>query len=157
MNRRFFAICAAAALLLLATPRNGRTQATNESYKLQVNVKYTGTGTVDAQHKVYVVLWDSADFVNGENIMPVAIQSTSSKDGTVTFDDVKKTPAYVSAVYDQTGQWDAQSAPPEGSSLGLYSKTPGTPSPVQLEPGKTTTIDLAFDDSVKMKSGKPTR
>ena len=80
-----------------------------------------------------------------------------SKSGTVTFEDVKKAPAYVSAVYDPTGQWDAQSAPPEGSSLGLYSKSPGTPEPIELQPGKTTTIDLTFDDSVKMKSGKPTR
>ena len=157
MKRRTFAIFAAAVLSLLVTPRTGVSQESNSSYKLEVHVNYTGTGTVDEQHKVYVVLWDSADFVKGGEMMPAAIQSTSTKNGTVTFNDVKKTPAYVSAVYDQTGQWDAQSAPPEGSSLGLYSKTPGTPSPVQLEPGKTTTIDLAFDDSVKMKSGKPTR
>jgi hypothetical protein len=63
----------------------------------------------------------------------------------------------VSAVYDPSGQWDAQSQPPEGSSLGLYSKTPGTPEPIDLKPGKTVSIELAFDDSVKMKGGQATR
>ena len=31
--------------------------------------------------------------------MPFAVMSTSSKDGTVTFSDVAKSPAYVGAVY----------------------------------------------------------
>lgn len=157
MQKQFFAVCTAIAALLLATPRPGASQASNPAYKLQVHVNYTGTGTVDGTHKVYVVLWDSPDFVKGESAMPAAIQSTSSKDGTVTFDTVKKTPAYVSAVYDPSGQWDAQSAPPEGSSLGLYSKSPGTPAPVELRQGKITTIDLSFDDTLKMKNGQATR
>ena len=38
----------------------------------------------------------------------------------------------------------------------LYSKTPGQPEAVDLKPGKTTKIELAFDDSVKMKGGNPT-
>lgn len=157
MKRRIFTMYAAAALLLLAASRAAISQNSNASYTLQVHVNYDGAGTVDEQHKIYVALWDSAEFTKGEGTVPVAIQSVSSKNGTVTFDEVKKTPAYVSAVYDPTGQWDAQSAPPEGSSLGLYSKTPGTPEPIELQSGKTTTINLTFDDSVKMRSGKPAR
>ena len=157
MKHRILAIYAAAVLSLLATPRNGMSQTSNASYKLRVHAKYTGTGAVDEKHKVYVVLWDSPDFVKGGGVTPVAIQSITTKDGTVTFDDVKKTPAYVSSVYDPSGQWDAQSAPPEGSSLGLYSKTPQSPEAVELQPDKTTTIHLTFDDSVKMRSGNPTR
>jgi hypothetical protein len=155
MERRLFAISTAALMALLATPLNAPSQETHASYTLQVRVNYTGSGTVDEQHKIYIVLWDSPDFTKGENMMPAAIQSTSMKHGTVTFDAIAKSPTYVSSVYDPTGQWDAQSAPPEGSSLGLYSKTPGTPEPIQLQQGKTTTIDLTFDDSVKMRSGKP--
>jgi hypothetical protein len=100
-------------------------------------------------------LWDSPDFAN-KDMVPPAVQATSSKDGTVTFDAVTKTPVYVSAAYDPNGQWDAQSAPPEASSLGLYSKAPGTPAPIDLKKGKKTAIDLAFDGSVKMKGGKAT-
>ncbi len=153
---RFAHYAAVALLLMLAMPRTAASQDSNASSKLQVDASYTGTGTVDEKHKVYVVLWDTADFAKGEGSMPVAIESISSKSGTVTFADVK-TPAYVSTVYDASGQWDAQSAPPDGSSLGLYSKGSGAPEPVKLQSGRTTRIDLAFDDTVKMQSGKPTR
>jgi hypothetical protein len=150
------AICAVGAGLLLAAAPNAVSQDSSARSKLKVHVTYSGTGTVDEKHKVYVVLWDSPDFVT-QGSMPVEIQSTASKDGTVTFEDVKKTPAYISSVYDAGGTWDAQSPPPDGCSLGLYSKTPGKPEPVDLKPGDTTTIELTFDDSVKMKSGKPAR
>jgi hypothetical protein len=152
-----FAVYAAGLLLLLITAPAAIPQGSNASYKLEVHVKYTGAGTVDEQHKIYVVLWDSADFASGGNEIPVAIESTSSKVGTVKFDNITKTPAYISTVYDQTGHWDAQSAPPEGSSLGLYSNGSGAPAPIALQAGKTTTVDVTFDDRVKMKSGTPSR
>ncbi len=122
-----------------------------------MHVNYSGSGTVDDKHKIYVVLWDSMAFVDGAS-RPVELEPLSSKNGTVTFSDVKKVPAYVSAAFDPNGQWDGKSGPPpEGSSLGLYSKTPGKPAPVDIAPGKTATIELSFDDSVKMHSGKASR
>lgn len=157
MGRSIFAISGAVLGLLLASARTALPQTANAPSELRVAVHYSGAGTVDEKHKIYVVVWDSPDFVKSHEVMPVAIQSTSSKGGVVTFDDIKKTPAYVSAVYDPSGQWDAQSPPPEGSSLGLYSKTPGTPEPIELKPGKTSSIELPFDDTVKMKGGEPTR
>ncbi len=157
MKRSVFVICAGVLGLLLTSPRTAISQGASEGSTLKVRVNYSGAGTVDEKHKIYVVLWDSPDFVNGETTAPFAMQAASSKDGVVTFDDVKKTPVYVSAAYDPSGQWDAQSAPPEGSSLGVYSKTPGKPEPIDLKPGKATTIDLAFDDSVKMKGGHAAR
>ena len=85
--------------------------------------------------------------------MPVEISSTSSNGGTVTFADVKKSPAYVSAVFDPKGEWDGQSGPPpEGSSLGLYTKTPPAPEPIEIKAGKTVTVEFSFDDSIKMRS-----
>ena len=36
-----------------AVAQSGRT--------VQVDVNYTGSGTVDASHKIYVALWDSAE------------------------------------------------------------------------------------------------
>jgi hypothetical protein len=52
MKHRTLCLCAASALLLMATPRTGVSQDANASYTLQVRVNYTGTGTVDEQHKV---------------------------------------------------------------------------------------------------------
>jgi hypothetical protein len=148
---------AVVAGLLLSSARVSSGQDSNTGSKLEVHLNYSGSGTVDEKHKIYVVLWDSPDFVKGGGErMPSAVQAASSKDGTVTFDGVTKSQVFVSAAYDPSGQWDAQSSPPEGTVLGLYSKTPGQPEPVELKPGKTTKIDFTFDDSVKMKGGKPT-
>jgi len=141
-------ILAAGLLLTLsphATPRQSQAGST-----IKVTLDYTGSGTVDENHKIYVALWDSPSFTQG-NVMPAAIQSTSSKTGTVTFSDVKTNPAYVSTAYDPTGKWDGQSGPPPaGSSLGMYSKSPGKPEPIDTAGGKTATATISFDDSVKM-------
>jgi hypothetical protein len=146
MERRSFLIAGTVFLSVLAA--SGQT----ESSKLEVQVSYTGSGTVDESHKVYVVLWDTPDFMKGDSgSMPISIKGVTSKTDTAQFSDIPKGPVYVSMVYDPTGQWDAASAPPTGSSLGVYAKEPGTPAPIELEPGKTTKISATFDDSFKMQ------
>ena len=132
-------------------------QQSSASSRLEVHVNYTGSGTVDAAHKIYIMLWDTPDFATGAAAMPMLTEATESKRGTVAFTSVGAMPVYVSAVYDPSGQWDAQSVPPDGSSLGVYSKTPGKPEPVNLSQDKTSKIELPFDDSFKMQSGVPKR
>ncbi|MGA2592763.1 MAG: hypothetical protein ABSH32_22860 [Bryobacteraceae bacterium] len=117
---------------------------------LKVKLKYTGSGTVDEKHKILVFAFDSPEFTQG-SVMPFASQSATSKDETVTFSEIAKSPVYVVAVYDPTGGYDGQSGPPpSGSSLGMYTKAPPTPAPVNIDEGKTAEIDLPFDDSAKM-------
>jgi hypothetical protein len=126
-----------------AIPQQGRT--------VQVQVRYTGSGKVDDGHKIYVALWDTSDFASpGYNSPPVALQSTNSKDGMVVFSNVQKVPAYVSAAFDPTGEWDAQSNPPAGSSLGMVSKAPPKPDAINVAPGQTAKVTLTFNDSVKV-------
>ena len=144
MQRRTFVFSGAALVSALVA------HAQTERSKLVVQVSYTGSGKVDEAHKVYVVLWDSPDFMSGASEAPIGIQSVTSKSGKAEFDDLQKSPVYVSMVYDPTGKWDAMSPPPSGSSLGLYAKTPGTPEPVKLQPGKPATVNATFDDSSKM-------
>jgi len=118
---------------------------------LQVKVHYKGSGTVDEKHKILVFLFDSPEFGQG-NVMAFAVMSTSSKDGTVTFNDVAKSPVYIGTVYEPSGSYaERQGPPPPGSSMGMYSKTPGQPAPVRVEAGKTVNVEVIFDDSVKMK------
>ncbi len=127
-------------------------RAQDKSANLEVQVSYTGSGTVDKTHKVYVVLWDNPNFVTEEaGAPPIGLQGVSSKSAAVQFDDVQTNPVYVSMVYDPSGQWDAASPPPSGSSLGVYATERGDPAPVKLEAGKTTKISASFDDSFKMK------
>ena len=119
----------------------------NADKTIEVEINYTGTGTVNASHKIYVALWDSTDFNSGP---PAAVKSLDSKKGTVTFSDVQRVPAYVTTAYDPTGAWDAQSPPPSGSSLGMYSKNPPNPEPIDVTPGKTAKVAITFDDSAKV-------
>lgn len=118
---------------------------------LQVDIHYTGSGTVDDNHKIFVALWDSPDFQDASGGQPVSVQSTNSKNGTVSFTDVQKIPAFVTTAYDPSGHWDAHSNPPSGSSLGMYSKAPPKPEPIDIAPGKTTKITISFDDTHKVQ------
>ena len=118
MNRRNFLLFGMAFMFALA--------AQAQSSKLAVEVSYTGSGAVNESHKLYVVLWDTPDFVKSSSaIEPIAIKAVTSKSAAAQFDEVQKNPVYVSMVYDPAGKWDATSAPPAGASLGLYAKGTG--------------------------------
>jgi hypothetical protein len=141
MMQRFFALTAALlAATALTLAQSDRT--------IQVEVTYTGSGTVNASHKIYVALWRSQNAPMSASETPVDVQSLASKTGTVTFKNVQTVPAFVTTAYDPTGKWDAQSEPPAGSSLGMYGKPPNA-DPIKVEPGKTTKIKLTFGDSDK--------
>jgi hypothetical protein len=154
MKRGWLSVFGLILGLILVSPSRVVSQAASGPSKLEVRVNYTGSGTVDDKHKVFVVLWDSTDFVHG-NTMPVEILSTSSKTGSVVFDQVQKSPAYVSTAFDPKGEWDGQSGPPpDGTSLGLYSEGGGQPGAIEVKPGKTSMVTVAFDDSVTMQGGQ---
>lgn len=125
----------------------------DDSRTLHVTVHYKGSGTVDANHIIGVAIWNSTAFMEeNSHAMPTEVKTTKSNDSTVTFSSVSTSPVYVSAAYDPSGKWDGMSGPPPtGSSLGMYSKEPGKPEPVRIDPGKSETIELSFDDTVKMK------
>lgn len=117
---------------------------------LQLKIHYTGSGTVDDKHKILVFLFDTPEFVQG-TVIPFAQQSVSAKEGSLTFSDIAKSPVYIAAVFDPTGGYDGQSGPPpSGSSLGIYTTAPPAPAGVNIEEGKTASVELTFDDTAKM-------
>ncbi|MGD0578014.1 MAG: hypothetical protein ABSC08_03710 [Bryobacteraceae bacterium] len=150
---RFYG-CLVLGLLALAAPavqQEKPAEKKAEPRVLKVKLHYTGSGQVDSKHPIFLFLFDSPDFVQG-NVMPIGAASASAKDETVIFSDVAQSPVYVVTAYDPQGNYDGQSGPPPtGSSMGMYFKTPGTPEPVKIEPGQSVQIELAFDDSVKMQ------
>jgi len=143
--------CLAASLLILAFAyQSARAQEKAATRTLKIKLHYTGSGTVDDKHKIFVFIFDSPDFTQG-NAMPVGEQTAAGKDETVTFTDIAKSPVYAVAAYDPTGGYDGQSGPPpSGSSLGMYTKQPPQPEPINIDEGKTVQVELPFDDSTKM-------
>lgn len=116
---------------------------------LTVTVNYTGSGTVDESHKLFVFVFDTPEFVQGNGV-PIASQVATQKSQKVTFPSLSPDTVYLVAVFDPTGGYDGKSGPPpSGTSTGLYGDG-GTPTPVKLESGKTAQITITFDDSIKM-------
>ena len=153
MKKILEAICAIFLLgALVAWSQSAKSAASPQQGRaVQVQIRYTGSGKVDDSHKIYVALWDSTDFTSpGYNAPPVALQSTNSKDGVVVFSNIQKVPAYVSAAFDPTGQWDAQSNPPPGSSLGMVSTAPPKPDAIDVALGQTAKVTVNFNDSVRV-------
>jgi len=137
----------AAGILTLALLANAQTKPDRT---LQLKLNYTGAGKVDQNHKIVVFLFDSPDFMQG-NVMPIGSQSATAQDETLTFPNLSASTVYLAAAFDPKGEYDGMSGPPpSGASIGMYSKEPGIPAPVSLEAGKTTHIELAFNDSAKM-------
>jgi len=165
-NRRLLVLGLLAAVCSLTIAGSAQAQQKTAGRTLTIKLKYTGSGTVDDKHLIQVFLFDSTDFMTGgatpsskwtfglwrrQTRPPLAIKTSASKSGAVTFSDLDKSPVFVSVVYDPQGGYnEVTGPPPSGSSLGLYAKTPGTPEPVKIEPGETAEIEIAFDDSYKM-------
>ncbi len=139
----------AAGMLALAFQAAAQQSAPARS--LQVKLNYAGSSTVDAKHKIFVFLFDTPDFMQG-GVMPIASGSATAKGETVTIPNIVAATVYVVAAFDPNGAYDGASGPPpQGSSMGLYSKEEGTPAPVKLEPGKPGQVELKFDDSMKIQ------
>jgi hypothetical protein len=137
--RNCIGIVLAFALAGVAFAETGRT--------IEVEVTCTGAGKVDASHKIYVALWDSADMNSGP---PVADQNPGFESGHCHVTDVQTVPAYISVAFDPTGSWGADSPPPSGTSLGMYSAHPPKPDPIEVAPGKTVRVKVTFDDTNKV-------
>lgn len=146
-----FALLVAGLLATASSPAHAQERGSGSSGTVKVKLNYTGSGTVDEKHKIFIALWNSPDFMTGGAGMPIGTGSATSKNGTVTLTNVTASPVYVSAAYDSSGNSDGQSGPPpSGTSLGIYSKTPGKPEPIDLSGDKTAEVELTFDDSIKM-------
>ena len=145
-------IAAASLLLLQATAPAARKPApaaqkpaapAAKSADVAVTVTYKGKGAVDATHKIIVWVFADPDITSASR--PVAHQIVTKNNETVTFKDLATSPAYLFAVYDETGNYDGVSGPPPaGVPSSLYRKTPKG-APAAVTPG--TPVKFTFDDS----------
>jgi uncharacterized protein (DUF2141 family) len=133
---------AALASVLAAQPKPDKS--------LTVKLTYNGSGTVDKSHKIIVFVFDSPDFVQGANVLPIASGSATEKTQTVAISGLSPDTVYLVAIFDPSGAYDGTSGPPpSGASIGLHGDA-GAPAPIKLQADKPAQIDLAFDDSIKM-------
>ncbi len=117
---------------------------------LRVKVTYTGPGAIDAQHRIYISVFDTS-YIGHEGVVPLATLSLTENGQSARFDGLKKSPVYVAAFYDKAGGYDpASDSPPSGSPAGLYGKQPGLADPIAIEEGKMAEIEMTFDETLTM-------
>jgi len=144
-----------------------RVEAAGGPRTLKVKLNYTGAGVVDEKHRIYVMVSDANPFLASTLVdsikdakAPVATagvahivgrQGGAAKDSTVTFEDVRVSPVYVAAFFDQSGSFNGQASPDpaSGSPMGAYGKMPDKLEAITVEEGKTAEIVLTFDDTAK--------
>jgi hypothetical protein len=117
--------------------------ATND---VTVTVSYTGKGPVDPKHPIIVFLFTEPNPGNGSQ--PIAGPQTATKNGaTVTFKNVTATQVYITAVYNEKGDYSGVGGPPPaGTPIGMYQKDAKSP-PTPVTPGPKTAVKMSFNDA----------
>jgi len=157
-------LCASMTVFILAATQV-KVEAAAAHKTLKVKLNYTGAGTVDKDHKIYVLVFDANPYTawklvdSTSDATPPAPaegvshilrrQSAVGKNETVTFDDLIVSPVYAAAFFDEKGGYDGHSDLVSGAPTGPYGKAPDKAEPIRLEEGKSVEVVLAFDDSVR--------
>ncbi len=132
-------------------PKSDQAQpsAQNQEGTLKLTVKYAGSeGPVDQTHKLLVFVFDSPNIGTGET-MPIRFETLAENGGTLST-AFTVTPVYVAVVYDKPGGYELTGPPASGCPATIYMKDGQGPAPIPIEPGKTTEINLQFDDSIRV-------
>jgi hypothetical protein len=112
---------------------------------VKVSITYQGKGTVDAQHRIWVWLFDTPDI--GPGSMPIAEVSVAANGGTASFDGIDAKQVWIAVAFDESGTMSGNAPPPSGSPIGVLVSADGTPRSVV--PGEDAAV-MTFDDSQRM-------
>jgi hypothetical protein len=135
---------ALASALCMSTA--GGALGARETGAVKVTVKYTGAGTVDADHRLWVWLFTTPDI--GPAAIPIAEMSTEKNGGTVTFDAVGPSEVWIAVAYDTHGGFGGNAPPPSGSPIAIYGTEAGASKPVT--PGEEAMVTMTLSDARKM-------
>jgi len=113
---------------------------------VKVTVKYTGAGTVDDTHRLWIWLFDTPSI--GAGSIPVAEISTDKNEGTATFETVSAEQVWIAVAYDVGGNFGGSAPPPSGSPVAIYGTESG--SPTAVTPGDKAAVTITFNDQRKM-------
>ncbi len=164
MSRKSAILLASMTVLVLALTQV-RVEGAAVHRTLKVKLNYTGAGTVDKNHKIYVLLFDANPYTastlvdSTSDATPPAPaagvshilrrQSATGKNETVTFNDLGVSSVYATAFFDEKGGYDGHSDLVSGAPMGVYGKAPDKVEPIRLEEGKSVQVALAFDESTR--------
>ena len=118
--------------------------ATPAAANVSITVNYTGKGTVDTSHRLWVWLFSSPEI--GAGSMPIAQMSLDKNDAVAAFEAIGAERVWVAAAFDEKGIMTGNEPPPSGTPVGIYVGSDGAPKAVA--PGETA--KLTFDDSMRM-------
>ena len=118
--------------------------AQGKTIKLKVTCE--GSGEVNATSAIYVAAWDTPNIQGGA--FPIGGQVVVENGGVASFENLSAATIYLTALY-VPGGWDQVSAPPSGTSVGVYNPDAGfAPGAVEVGDGETVEVELSFDDTI---------
>lgn len=132
--------CAAAVL----APVTG--MAEREAGPVKVTVTYKGKGTVDANHRLWVWIFDTPDINSGA--IPIGERSLEKNGDVAAFEALAPEKVWIAVAYDEQGGFQGSAPPPTGAPVAFYSEEGGPPTAVT--PGAAAAVTVVFDESVRM-------
>ena len=116
-----------------------------EQSGVKVTVTYTGKGTIDGDHRIWIWLFDTPDI--GPGAIPISEQALDKNSATATFPNIAAGKVWIAIAYDEKGGFVGMAPPPSGSPVTLY-REKGVPGAVT--PGPDASVTVTFDDSMRM-------
>jgi hypothetical protein len=113
---------------------------------LKVTIKYTGKGTVDASHRIWVWVFDTPNITAGS--IPIAELSLEKNGGEAAFSALSADKVWIAVAYDVAGGFTGSAPPPSGAPVAIQADAKGVPTVVAT--GDKARVTVSFDDTQKM-------
>jgi hypothetical protein len=146
--RQLVQACLAVAVMVGAASM-AQAQDAADAGKLKVTIDYKGAGAVDAEHRVWIWVFDTPN-ISAES-MPLATGVIKENKTSYKFVGLPKQ-VYLAAAFDNVGGYDGATAPPpSGTPITVHgSMGPGQAATAIATGGEDASVTVTFDDSVKM-------
>jgi hypothetical protein len=153
VQKEVAAVLAAAVMLAFAPavvraqtpPAPAAPAASEDDAALDVTVTYKGKGEVSPKNEITIFLF--ADPNINESSMPIAVGVLDQNGGHTLIKGLPPV-VYIAVVYDDTGTYEREGAPPPGTPVAIHGMASGAAEAVK--PDKGAKIAVTFDDSNRM-------
>jgi hypothetical protein len=149
MTRTIRTAAAIACIALAQAAIAAQAKPADDASAVTVTVKYGGKGAVDANHRIWVWLFDTPEI--GPGSIPIGELSIEKNGGTATFPNIATKQVYIAAAYDEKGGFFGQAPPPVGSPIAFYGVKAATDKPMAVVPGPKGKVTMAFTDAQRMQ------